>query len=82
MSGMIQIRNISKDLHSLHKARAVIEGKSLSYLLLAGMRVIASRPSVADLRARLARLQSAELSVESTEVLRIVAARLARTEVP
>ena len=55
MSRMIQIRNVPDELHRRLKARAALEGKSLSDYLLAEIRETAERPTVEELRARLAR---------------------------
>lgn len=54
MSKMIQIRNVPDDLHRALKVRAALEGLSLSDYLLQEARRVAERPSVAELRARLA----------------------------
>lgn len=50
---MIQIRNVPEDLHRKLKARAVLEGKSLSDYLLDEMRRIAERPTLAEMLKRL-----------------------------
>ncbi|MFH1176969.1 MAG: hypothetical protein V1750_06140 [Acidobacteriota bacterium] len=54
MSTMIQIRNVPDDLHRALKARAALEGVSLSDLLLNEIRQLAERPSLSELRRRLA----------------------------
>ncbi len=54
MPTMIQIRNVPEALHRRLKARAALEGKSLSDYLLAEITEAAERPTVAELRARLA----------------------------
>ena len=54
MSMMIQIRNVPDDLHGRLKARAAIEGISLSDLLLAEARRLAERPTREEMRRRLA----------------------------
>jgi len=54
MSMMIQIRNVPDDLHGRLKARAAIEGVSLSDLLLAEARRLAERPTPDEMRRRLA----------------------------
>jgi plasmid stability protein len=53
MSKMIQIRNVPESLHRKLKARAAIEGMTLSDYLLAEMRRSAKRPSLKELRERL-----------------------------
>ena len=55
MSKMIQLRNVPDDLHRTLKARAALEGMSLSEYLLGEVRRAAERPSVRELRLRLAR---------------------------
>jgi plasmid stability protein len=54
MSVMIQIRNVPADLHRRLKARAAMAGMSLSDYLLDEIRRAAQRPTIDDLRARLA----------------------------
>jgi plasmid stability protein len=54
MSKMIQIRNVPDDLHRALKARAALEGMTLSDYLVAEVRRVAERPTVRELRARLA----------------------------
>lgn len=53
MSKMIQLRNVPDELHRKLKARAALEGMSLSDYLLAEIRRIADRPTLAELRDRL-----------------------------
>lgn len=53
MSKMIQMRNVPDQLHRTLKARAALEGKSLSDYLVAEIKVVAERPSPSDLRRRL-----------------------------
>src|ERR1700756_2331402 len=50
---MIQIRNVPEALHRRLKSRAALEGMSLSDYLLAELRRVAARPSLAELRERL-----------------------------
>jgi plasmid stability protein len=57
MPKMIQLRHVPDDLHRRLKARAALEGLSLSDYLLAEIRRVAERPTLTDLRARLARRQ-------------------------
>jgi plasmid stability protein len=54
MSRMIQIRNVPDALHRRLKARAAMAGMSLSDYLLAEIRRAAERPTLAELRARIA----------------------------
>jgi len=53
MSKMIQIRNVPDGLHRTVKARAALAGMSLSDYLLAEIKEIAERPTLAELRDRL-----------------------------
>jgi len=54
MSKMIQLRNVSDTLHRSLKARAALEGMSLSDYLIAEIRRVAERPTTRELRERLA----------------------------
>ena len=54
MSMMIQLRHVPDELHRKLKARAAQAGMSLSDYLLREIRQVAERPTVAELRARLA----------------------------
>ena len=53
MSKMIQTRNVPDSFHRKLKARAAIEGMSLSDYLMAEMRRSAERPLLRELRERL-----------------------------
>jgi antitoxin FitA len=53
MSKMIQVRNVPDGVHRTLKAQAAMAGMSLSDFLLAEMRHLAERPSVAELRERM-----------------------------
>jgi len=50
---MIQLRHVPDQLHRKLKARAALAGLSLSDYLLAEVRRVAERPTVAELRSRL-----------------------------
>jgi len=50
---MIQIRNVPDNLHRTLKAQAAMAGMTLSDFLLAEIRRLAERPSLAELRERL-----------------------------
>ena len=54
MPKMIQLRNVPDALHRKLKARAALEGRSLSDYLLDEVRRAAERPSLSELRQRLA----------------------------
>lgn len=70
MATMIQIRNVPDTLHRRLKARAATAGMSLSDYLLAEIRDIAERPTVAELRARLQRRSRVSVSAEPAEIIR------------
>lgn len=54
MSRMIQLRHVPDDLHRKLKARAALEGLTLSDYLLREAQRAAERPTLAELRQRLA----------------------------
>ena len=70
MSKMIQIRNVPDELHRKLKARAALEGKSLSDYLLAEVRRSAERPTIAEMRERLAKRSPVGLPVSPASVVR------------
>lgn len=53
MSKMIQLRNVPDSLHRSLKARAAMAGMSLSDYLLAEIKEVAERPTLAELREQL-----------------------------
>lgn len=54
MTKMVQIRNLPERTHRVLKARAALEGTTLSQYLVAELNALAERPSQAELLARLA----------------------------
>ena len=70
MSIMIQIRNVPEALHRKLKARAALAGMSLSDFLLAEIREVAARPTVDELRQRIARRGAVAPSVSPAEAVR------------
>ncbi len=54
MAKMIQLRHVPDELHRKLKARAAMEGLSLSDYLLQEVERFAERPTLNDLRRRLA----------------------------
>ncbi|MGH9686610.1 MAG: FitA-like ribbon-helix-helix domain-containing protein [Candidatus Acidiferrales bacterium] len=54
MSVMVQIRNVPSELHRELKARAALEGMSLSDYLLRELRHAIDRPTLEEMRKRLA----------------------------
>jgi len=70
MPKMIQIRHVPDALHRKLKSRAAQEGVSLSEYLLKEIELIAQRPTVAELRERLARLAPVNPSVSPAQIIR------------
>jgi plasmid stability protein len=70
MSKMIQLRNVPDALHRQLKARAAIEGLTLSDLLLREARRLAERPTAEELRMRLRARAPLDLKVSPTRILR------------
>jgi plasmid stability protein len=54
MPGMVQIRNVPSDVHRALKARAALEGMTLSDYLLRELRSSLERPTLEEIRTRLA----------------------------
>lgn len=73
---MIQIRNVSDDLHRLLKSRAALSGMTLSAFLEVELRRIAERPSRVELLERLRKRGAVELP-EPADCL-VAAERLSR----
>jgi plasmid stability protein len=70
MSKMIQLRNVPETLHRKLKARAALEGMSLSEYLIAEVRRAAERPSLSELRQRLADRTPVTPGVSPAEAVR------------
>lgn len=66
----IQIRNVPEALHRKLKARAALAGMSLSDFLLAEIREVAARPTVDELRQRIARRRTVAPSVPPAKAVR------------
>lgn len=67
---MLQIRNVPEAVHRRLKAKAALEGISLSDLLLRGALAEAETPSVDELRARLAALPRVTTDLSAAEAVR------------
>jgi plasmid stability protein len=67
---MIQVRNVPETLHRTLKARAAMEGMSLSDYLLAEIREIAERPTLSELRQRVERRRPVDLPVSAAAAVR------------
>lgn len=70
MSKMIQVRNVPDNLHRTLKAQAALAGMSLSDFLLAEIRRVAERPTLAELRERLRRRSRVAAPVSAAEAVR------------
>jgi plasmid stability protein len=67
---MLQIRNVPDEVHRRLKAQAALEGMSLSEYLLAEVRRTAERPSISEMKERLARRSSLGAGLSPTRALR------------
>ena len=70
MSKMIQLRNVPDALHRKLKSRAALEGLSLSEYLIGEVRRAAERPSLSELRQRLAQRTTVTPDVSPAEAVR------------
>ena len=70
MPVMIQIRHVPEPLHRRLKARAALEGKSLSDYLLREIARVAARPTMEELMERLARRSRTHHKSPPAEVIR------------
>ncbi len=70
MSKMIQVRNVPDALHRGLKARAAMAGMSLSDYLLAELKEIAEKPTLAELRERLHRRKPVSAPLDSARLVR------------
>jgi len=70
MSKMIQLRHVPDELHRKLKSRAAMAGLTLSDYLLQEVRRIAERPTVAELRSRLAQRSPVTTKVPPTKAVR------------
>ena len=67
---MIQLRHVPDALHRTLKSRAALEGIPLSEYLIREVRKLAERPTVEEMRARLAAREPASLRADPTAALR------------
>jgi antitoxin FitA len=70
MSKMIQLRNVPDSLHRTLKARAAMAGMSLSDYLLKEIREVADRPTLEELRQRVAKREPVKLPVSAADIIR------------
>lgn len=70
MSAMIQIRNVPNKLHRELKARAAMEGVSMSRFILREIERVLARPSRKEILRRIAEQGEPRLSRSAADVLR------------
>ena len=70
MSKMIQLRNVPDGLHRRLKARAAMAGMSLSDYLLAEIKEIAERPTLAELRECLHKRKPVSVALDTARLVR------------
>lgn len=70
MAKMIQLRHVPDELHRKLTARAASQGLSLSDYLLEEVRRIAECPTLAEMRARLARRKPVSTGETPAEAIR------------
>ena len=70
MSTMIQIRNVPDTVHREAKARAALEGLTLSDFALSALREALSRPTVAEIGARIRLLEPVEDAPPMADLVR------------
>ena len=70
MPKTIQIRNLPDPFHRKLKSRAALAGMSLSDYLLAELRRVAERPTLAEMRERLARRSATDPDPSPEEAIR------------
>ena len=70
MAIMIQIRNVPDELHRRLKARAAMAGMSLSDYLLKEISAVAERPTMEEMRERLATRSRVETSESAADIIR------------
>ena len=70
MPKMIQVRNVPDTLHRVLKARAAMTGMSLSDYLLAELKEIAERPTLAELRERLHEREPVSAELDTARLVR------------
>ena len=68
---MIQIRHVPEPLHRNLKARAALDGLSLSDYLLREIRRVAEAPTLDEIKQRLARQQGVTVRVSPARAIRI-----------
>lgn len=59
---LLQIRNVPDDIHRKLKARAAEDGRTLSDYVLSQLELVARRPTMAEMRERLATREPVHLA--------------------
>ncbi len=67
---MVQLRNVPDELHRKFKSRAALAGMTLSDYLLSELRLSAERPTIEEIRARLASRTPVDLPISSADAVR------------
>ena len=70
MPKMIQLRNVPDALHRKLKARASLEGRSLSDYLLGQIRELAQRPTPSEMLERLRSRSPVTLQIPPVDLIR------------
>jgi plasmid stability protein len=70
MSDMVQVRNVPPELHRRLKARAAIEGMSMSDYILRELRKALDRPTREEVLERLRSLPARRLQPSAADVIR------------
>ena len=70
MGKMIQLRNVSPELHRTLKSRAALAGMSLSDYLIEIIARDAERPTLAEFRARLQTRETVQVSESAVDIIR------------
>lgn len=70
MTTMIQIRHVPADVHRRLKSKAALEGLSLSEFLLREVSSLADRPSLSELRSRLANRSAIDTTQSMADTVR------------
>ena len=66
----LQVRNVPENLHQALKAKAAINGSTLSDFLRIELEKIAQRPTMGELRERLRRREPVQLKPTAAEAIR------------
>lgn len=67
---MIQLRHVPDALHRRLKARAALEGMALSDFLIREVRKVAERPTLEEMRIRLAARRTTTLPLSPADAVR------------